>query len=345
MKVVVSESHRLHAPGREYSRAGMGLYPETPARVDAILRGLGEAGLLEAIEPGACGAQALRTVHDGEYLTFLEGVYGVWERAGGRRELTAAVFAPRHSGQHSGRHSGARPPRDPLGQMGYYGYDTTPLVAGTWQAARAAAACALTAADVVAAGGGVAYALCRPPGHHAGPDSFGGYCYLNNAALAAVRLADRGGVAVLDIDYHHGNGTQAAFYASDRVLYVSLHADPDWEYPLYWGRADETGEGAGRGFTRNLPLPPGTGDGAYLEALRVGLNAIADFDPAALVVSAGFDGYRGDPLGQFELTPEGFARIGEALAGLRLPTVVVQEGGYSPEGLRACAPALLAPMQ
>ena len=337
MKVVHTQTQRRHAPAREFSREGMGAYPETPARVDAILQGLGEAGLLDAVEPTDCGTESLRTVHDGGYLAFLEEAYGVWEQAGGKEELAAAVFAPRGSDP--------RPPRNRLGQVGYYGYDTTPLVAGTWEAARAAAACALTAADLVAAGGGTVYALCRPPGHHAGPDSFGGYCYLNNAALAAVRLADRGTVTVLDIDYHHGNGTQAAFYASDRVLYVSLHADPDWEYPLFWGRADETGTGAGRGFTVNLPLPPGTGDIAYLEALNRALEAVAGFDSTALVVSAGLDGYGGDSIGQFALTPDGFGRIGEALADLRLPTVVVQEGGYSLEGLRTCVPALLAPLQ
>ena len=340
MKVICSEQHRLHAPAREFSRDGMGLYPETPARVDAILLGLGDAGLLERVAPQDLGTEGLETVHGADYLAFLAAVYGVWRDAGAQGELASAVF--------TGRRPGARPPRDPLGQVGYYGYDTTPLVAGTWEAARAAAACALTAADQVAAGGDTAYALCRPPGHHAGPDFFGGYCYLNNAALAAAsllnrgRLLDRGGVAILDIDYHHGNGTQAAFYASDRVFFVSLHADPDWEYPLYWGRADETGEGDGRGCNLNLPLPPHTGDDAYLEALRVALEAIAVFDPAALVVSAGFDGYSGDPLGQFELTPEGYSRIGEAIAALNRPTVVVQEGGYSLEGLRACVPALLA---
>jgi acetoin utilization deacetylase AcuC-like enzyme len=313
----------------------MGLYPETPARVDAIVKGLREAGLLETgllepIGPAASGTDGLRpevlgTVHDVPYLTFLAEAHKVWRDAGREGELASATFA--------GRQRGARPPRDPLGQVGYYGFDTTPLVAGTWEAARAAAACALTAAEWVAAEGGTAYALCRPPGHHAGPDSFGGYCYLNNAALAAVRLADQGDLAILDIDYHHGNGTQAAFYGSDRVFFVSLHADPDWEYPLYWGRADEAGEGAGHGYNCNLPLPPHTGDATYLEALRDALEAIADFDPAALVLSAGFDGFSGDPLGQFELTPDGFGRIGEAIAGLGLPTVVVQEGGYSLDGL------------
>ncbi|MFH1570913.1 MAG: histone deacetylase family protein, partial [Gemmatimonadota bacterium] len=201
---------------------------------------------------------------------------------------------------------------------------------------------ALAAADEVAAGERAAYALCRPPGHHAGAGYFGGYCFLNNAALAAARLARQGPVAVVDIDYHHGNGTQDIFYDSDRVFFASLHADPDWEYPLYWGRADETGTGPGAGCTLNVPLPPGTGDGEYLAALGRALAAARAFGPSCLVVSAGFDGYGGDPLGQFRLTAAGYGRIGAALAGLGLPTVIIQEGGYHLDGLRTGVPALLA---
>jgi acetoin utilization deacetylase AcuC-like enzyme len=201
----------------------------------------------------------------------------------------------------------------------------------------AAADVALTAADLVADGAPAAYALCRPPGHHAGPGYYGGFCLLNNAAIAARALARRGRVAVVDVDFHHGNGTQDIFWEDPEVLYVSLHGDPAGHYPFFTGAADEAGGGPGAGTTRNLPLPD-----AYTEALDEALALVAAFDPATLVVSAGFDTYAGDPIGAFAVTTEGFGRIGAALAGVDRPTLVVQEGGYALEALGANAVALLA---
>jgi acetoin utilization deacetylase AcuC-like enzyme len=205
----------------------------------------------------------------------------------------------------------------------------------------AAADAALTAADLVAGGAPAAYALCRPPGHHAGPGYYGGFCLLNNAAIAARSLATLGRVAVVDVDFHHGNGTQDVFWEDPEVLYVSLHGDPAAHYPHFTGGADETGGGPGRGATRNLPLPDGTGDDAYLAALGQAMDQVAAFEPATLVVSAGFDTFEDDPIGAFKVTTGGFRRIGAALAAAGRPTVVVQEGGYAVEALGANAVALL----
>jgi acetoin utilization deacetylase AcuC-like enzyme len=214
-------------------------------------------------------------------------------------------------------------------------------VRGSFTAAVAAADAALTAADLVAGGAPAAYALCRPPGHHAGPGYYGGFCLLNNAAIAARSLATLGRVAVVDVDFHHGNGTQDVFWEDPEVLYVSLHGDPAAHYPHFTGGADETGGGPGQGATRNLPLPDGTGDDAYLAALGQAMDQVAAFEPATLVVSAGFDTFEDDPIGAFKVTTGGFRRIGAALAAAGRPTVVVQEGGYAVEALGANAVALL----
>jgi acetoin utilization deacetylase AcuC-like enzyme len=189
----------------------------------------------------------------------------------------------------------------------------------------------------VASGRRVGYAACRPPGHHAGPDFYGGYGFLNNAALAARALRAAGGrVAVLDVDYHHGNGTQEVFYREPLVQYVSLHADPDWAYPYFWGRADERGAGAGEGSTRNFPLRSGTEEPAYLEALEEAGRTVAAFGPDFLVVSLGVDTFEADPVGDFRLPRDAFARIGERIGRLRVATAVVQEGGYSVDAIGAC---------
>jgi len=184
-----------------------------------------------------------------------------------------------------------------------------------------------------------AYALCRPPGHHADVDLYGGYCYLNNAAIAARHLGER--TAILDIDYHHGNGTQSIFYADPSVLTCSIHAPPDDEYPYFWGEAGERGEGAGLGCNVNLPLPIGAGDAAYLDALDGGLTVLRRFNPRFLVVSSGFDIAAGDPVGGFNVTVDGFRAIGARIAALSLPTLIVQEGGYLPERLGEDATAFL----
>jgi acetoin utilization deacetylase AcuC-like enzyme len=191
----------------------------------------------------------------------------------------------------------------------------------------------LSAAETVANGKRNAFALCRPPGHHAGKDYAGGYCFINNASVAANWLSDKGKVAVLDVDYHCGNGTQDIFYERSDVLTISIHADPAFEYPYYAGYASETGSGAGLGFHKNLPLEKGTDDALYLSALEEALRSIDKYEPSYLVLSAGMDIYADDPLGKIRVTTEGIREIGRRISALRLPTVIVMEGGYNNEAL------------
>ncbi len=237
---------------------------------------------------------------------------------------------------------GGRRSASPFGELGWWCVDTaTPLVEGSYAAARAAVDVAVTAADLVADGTSLAYALTRPPGHHAGPDYFGGFCLFNPAAIAARRLTAGGRVAVVDIDVHHGNGTQDVFWRDPDVLYVSVHTDPDQQFPYFSGFADEVGAGPGRGTTRNLPLPPETGDTGHLDALRSGLEVVDAFGPAAIVVSGGLDTAAADPVGRLQLTPDGVEAAGRAIAALGLPTVLVQEGGYAIDALGELAGRLL----
>jgi acetoin utilization deacetylase AcuC-like enzyme len=208
------------------------------------------------------------------------------------------------------------------------------IVAGTYQAALASANCALSAAQAVAEGSErSAFGLCRPPGHHAGRDYAGGYCFINNAAVVANWLASKGTVAILDVDYHCGNGTQDIFYERADVLTISIHADPDYEYPSYIGYEDERGLNQGLGYHHNLPLPAGTGDDAYVEVLGRALQRIREFKPAYLVVSAGMDIYADDPLGKIKVTTAGIGKIGAQIASLEIPTVVIMEGGYNNDAL------------
>ncbi|MEM6357322.1 MAG: histone deacetylase family protein, partial [Pseudomonadota bacterium] len=221
-------------------------------------------------------------------------------------------------------------PRSAVGQAGYHQADTAcPIGPATWDAAYLSAQCAVAATEAVLAGAKAAYALCRPPGHHAFTDLAGGFCFLNNAAVAAEALTTAGRrVAILDIDVHHGNGTQGIFYARRDVLTVSLHADPVRFYPFFWGHADERGEREGLGANLNLPLPRGTDDEAYLDALERALERVAMHAPDVLVVALGLDAHEGDPFKGFAVTTSGFGRIGSRIAKAGLPLVLIQEGGY-----------------
>jgi acetoin utilization deacetylase AcuC-like enzyme len=227
-----------------------------------------------------------------------------------------------------------REPRSIGGRAGHWAFDTSsPILAGTYGAARSAVDVALTALDGVLDGATAIYGLCRPPGHHAARAMYGGYCFFNNAAIAAQAAAARTAepVAILDLDYHHGNGTQQIFWRRGDVLYASLHADPDYQYPYYLGRADETGEGEGAGTNLNLPLPPGTGNAAYLDALDAALERIGGFGGSLLVVSLGFDTYAHDPICDFALTTDVYHEIGRRVAGTGRRMVILQEGGsYRP---------------
>jgi acetoin utilization deacetylase AcuC-like enzyme len=324
MRVVYSPLHARHDGGVELHRGALLPSFESPVRAQFILEALQRGGFT-VVPPRDIPETRLLSVHDAEFVEFLRGAYARWTDRGRDGSMLPSGFPARGLRQDH-RPSGIH------GSMGYYTFDaSTPIVAGTWVAALAAARCAMTAAALVTEGDSAAYALCRPPGHHAGRSFYGGYCYLNNAALAAQYLRDHGcaRVAVLDVDYHHGNGTQEIFWERDDVLFVSLHATPESEYPYFLGYADERGAGPGDGCTLNLPLPLGTGWQEYRAALDVALAAIGRFTPDALVVSLGVDTFEADPISAFKLTVPDYARLGAGLAAAGLPTVLVQEGGYA----------------
>jgi acetoin utilization deacetylase AcuC-like enzyme len=333
VKIIYTETHRLHVPEKDLSEADKTLY-EVPKRAEVILRALQDRGFRDIIEPTEYPLDSILVVHDPDYLHYLENIYEAWVAASEPKEgVVTHTFAVRNLG---------RKPKELARQVGYYCFDVAaPIVEGTYKAALSSAFCALTGADLLISGEKAAYALCRPPGHHAGSDIYGGYCYLNNAAIAATQLSRESKVAILDIDYHHGNGTQEVFYNSSRVLFASIHADPNRAYPFFSGFPDENGVGAGIGFNYNFPLPEHTDEGEYLKTLEEALDVIGRFAPGFLVISAGFDTFRGDPLGDFDLTLDSFSHVGERIADLRIPTLIVHEGGYNIEHLGECTANLL----
>ena len=325
MRVFASAAHRQHAPRFELSAGAMVPPFERPERVDIILARLGERGFGEATDPGAPDMEAIRAATDPGYLDFLRTAWDRWRAAGNTTDLIAANWPAR-------RMQTARPPREIEGLAGYYALAAeTAITRGTWDAALASAALAQTAAGAVANGARAAFALCRPPGHHATADMYGGYCFLNNAALAVARLqaAGAGRVAVLDVDFHHGNGTQDIFYDRGDVFFASIHGDPLDAFPHFLGFADERGAGPGEGANLNLPLAPGTGWDGWSEALEVSLAAIAAHGAEALVVSLGVDTYKDDPISFFRLESADYLKMGARIAGTGLPTVFVMEGGYA----------------
>lgn len=321
MKAFFAEEQKRHDPKGFLSSGAPKPNPEQPARADRLLAGARAAGC-EIVRPKDFGQGPIAAVHTPEYLEFLENIFERWQRIEG---ASAEVVPNIHP---LGRDSGY--PASAVGQAGYHMADTScPISAETWGSARWSAWSAVAAAEAVSAGALAAYALCRPPGHHAFADVAGGFCYFNNSAIAAQRLRKTAArVAILDVDLHHGNGTQGIFYARGDVLTVSIHADPVRFYPFFWGHADERGEGQGLGYNLNLPLPRKTGDEGFLEALDAGITRVRAFAPEALVVALGLDAFEGDPFGGLSVTTPGFARIGAAIATLKLPTVIVQEGGY-----------------
>ncbi len=334
MKVVFHEDSRLHQPRAFLVNGRMAESPELRERCQVLLNAALEAGH-ELLAPENHGRRPLAAVHSPEYLQFLETIYERWQRIEGAGEEVLANIHPDH------RQAGY--PKSAVGQAGYHMTDTAcPIGPLTWRSAYASAQSAIHAAQLLPAGERAAYALCRPPGHHAFKDRAGGFCFLNNTAIAAELLrAAFGPVAVLDVDLHHGNGTQGIFYARADVLTVSLHADPARFYPFFWGHAQERGDGLGLGFNLNLPLPRGSGDGVFLEALEAALARIRAFAPAALVVALGLDASERDPFGGLAITTDGFARVAERIAGLGLPSLLVQEGGYLSEELGANLAAFL----
>jgi len=337
VQIVYSPRHRQHATDAVDLNGFPFVSEEEPIRVEVILNALLHAGLGTLVSPTDHGDGLILDVHDADFLDFLRHAY---ERSAALFGEEGPVFvwtpAPRGA---------ARKPQGFMGQKGYYAFGWgTPILEGTWDAAYWSAQCALTAADLVQAGEPAVYALCRPPGHHAAADLFGGFCYLNNAAIAA-RYLQRSGhrVAILDIDYHHGNGTQSIFYSDPTVLYCSIHAHPDHAFPYFWGAAEEQGAGPGRGFNVNIPLALDIGVVDYLRALEIALERVHAYGPDVLVLCAGFDIAEGDPLGGFDMTTKDIAEIARRIAEQALPTLIVQEGGYRPESLGEQVSAFLKP--
>ena len=321
MIVVFDPAQMAHDPQFFLSSGAPRPCPEQPARAQALLAATARMGL-PAQAPADRGEAAICAVHPARYLTFLQNIHTRWSRIEG---ASAEVIPNIHPDRRDVGY-----PDSAVGQAGYHMTDTScPIGPHTWGAAYASAQTALEAAEAVRGGARAAYALCRPPGHHAFAELAGGFCYLNNSAIAAQYLTDRGArVAILDVDLHHGNGTQGIFYDRGDVLTVSIHADPIRYYPFFWGYAAETGEGPGEGANLNLPLERGTGDAGFLAALDTALARVAAFAPTHLVLALGLDAYEGDPFAGLAVTTPGFGQIGRAIAALGLPTVIVQEGGY-----------------
>ena len=332
MHTFYNPDHAAHSGKLEMFRGRMVPCHEVPARQDHVLAQLRAQKLGPLQTPPHFEDTHMLAIHSARYLQFLQSAWAQWvalEPANAERDAIPSVWPTRSFRSDI-------EPDNFAARMGLYSFDAgTPLTAGTWQAARSGANCALAAAQHIVQGGRAAFALSRPPGHHAGADFFGGYCFLNNAALAAQYLRDNGlaRVAVLDVDYHHGNGTQSIFYDRPDVFFASIHGDPRTEYPFYLGHADERGQGAGLGSNLNLPLPRGSDYARWSEALDRALKAIADFGAQAVVVSLGVDTFVGDPISGFGLQTDDYLRMGERLAAIKLPTVLVFEGGYAVEAV------------
>jgi acetoin utilization deacetylase AcuC-like enzyme len=347
MPVVWSDRHRLHEPDGEVWLGVRTPGTEVPERAERIRAALTEAGARFA-DPGAPGDGALLAVHDQALVDYLSAAWSDWEAAGYPRDPGQDRVVP-YLFPHPGLVTGVEPApaAAPSARAGQFAYDTMTLIGpGTWQAARAAVDVAVTAADLVLGGEPAAYACCRPPGHHVTRSAFGGSCYLNNTAAAAARLRDGvdGPVAVLDVDAHHGNGTQSIFYEDPRVLTGSVHVDPGegW-FPHFLGFARETGAGAGAGANLNLPLAPGAGDDEWVGAVRELARWAGE--ARALVVALGVDAAGGDPESPLAVTGAGFRAAGRALGELGLPTVVVQEGGYDLDAIGALVVEFLSGLE
>ena len=324
MRIYYDEHHASHAPAAYVSRGQVKPCPEMPDRADILLDAVQSAGH-DIMTIGSFGMAPVRAVHDARYLRYLEHAWSQWEKL------------PDHSEEvipnvHPGRNMRGKP-KAVVGLAGYYHADcASPIGPGTWDGILVSANTALSAAKFVMehGSGAYAYALCRPPGHHAYADMAGGFCFLNNTAIAAQYCRDHGAerVAVLDVDVHHGNGTQGIFYSRADVLTVSLHGDPAHFYPFFAGYVDEAGEGDGEGRNVNIPLRRGTADDAYIARLEAALERVREFAPDVLVLALGLDASGEDPLAFLNISTGGFARIGAAVGALALPTVLIQEGGY-----------------
>ncbi len=326
MLTIYSENHKLHHGNGELMNGSIVPCFEMPRRAELVLERVRDVKLGEVIAPRDFGLTPLRKVHSSAYINFLETAWTDWAALGRDFDALPMTWPVRGMNQ-------LRPPQQIEAKLGFYSFDGgAPIQAGTWRAVYSSAQVALEGAAQLAHISS-AFALCRPPGHHAASDYMGGYCYINNAAVAAQALLDGGAkrVAILDIDYHHGNGTQGIFYSRADVLVVNLHGDPVFEYPFFLGHGDEIGSGAGEGYNLNLPLPAGTTFVAWLAALEVACARVSGFAPDAVVVSLGVDTFKDDPISQFQLASEDYLRVGQRIAALGLKTLFVMEGGYAVE--------------
>lgn len=326
MKVVFAEEQLLHDP-QSFFLSGVAVpHPEKPERATRLLQAALDVGL-ERQSPAEIGLEYAIDLHSERYLEYLKDIYPRWARIeNGSAEVIPTVHPDMRSGGY---------PASAAGQAGVHQMDlSSPINANTWTSALWSAHSAAQAAANVLGGDAASYALCRPPGHHAAREYAAGFCYLGNTGIAASALRERfTRVAIVDVDVHHGNGTQDLFYDRSDVFTLSLHADPVRFYPFHWGYATEIGSGDGEGMNLNIPLPRGTRDDAYLLELDAALSTLTAFEPQALVVALGLDAFEGDPFQGFSITTNGFNRIASLIGELALPTVLVQEGGYLSEDL------------
>ena len=328
MKAVLHEIQRTHNPKHFLGRGKLLPNPEQPERIDILQKGAEAAGCLFEV-PIDHGMGPIEAIHTVEYLTFLKTIHGEWiKMPGAADEVIANIHPVRQQASY---------PNSPIGQAGYYQADTAcPISAETWQAAYWSAQTAVSAAELIIKSETNVYALCRPPGHHAFADLAGGFCFLNNSAIAAEHLRASGmRPVIVDVDVHHGNGTQGIFYDRDDVLTISIHAEPTDFYPFFWGNEQERGKGKGLGYNFNFPLPQGTGDKDFLTILEKALRQIEIYGADVIVVALGLDAHETDPFKAFTITTPGFAEIAALIATLKLPTMHVQEGGYLQPALGA----------
>lgn len=327
MKTIFSPLHAGHSDTLELVAGELVPGFEKPSRAEFIKARLESERLGPILPPEAHDLSAAKRVHAADYIDFLPTVWSAWEAAGHSGPALPFVWPTR------GLRGDVRPHATEA-RLGFYSFDGgAPFVQGTWDAIKSSYDVALTAAALVNNGERAAFALCRPPGHHAGSAFMGGYCYINNAAVAAQWFRDQGAarVSILDVDYHHGNGTQEIFYARGDVQVLNLHCDPLTEYPFFLGHADERGQDAGEGFNHNYPMPAGTTWERWSAALDDACARITDYGPDAVIVSLGVDTFEKDPISEFKLKSSDYPLIGRRIAGLSLPTLFVMEGGYAVE--------------
>ncbi|MFA8441985.1 histone deacetylase family protein [Yoonia sp.] len=323
METIFTERHALRNSRTELFGGQLVEPFERPSRAEYIIDRVREVALGPVNEPDDFGMAPITAIHDADFIAFLQVAWPDWQAAGFKGEAMPTVWPARRMSH--------RIPTDVEGRLGYYALSgETAISEGTWEAAYASAQVALTGAERINQGARAVFSLCRPPGHHAAIDMYGGYCFVNNAAVAAQHLLDTGAkrIAILDVDFHHGNGTQDIFDARDDVLFISLHGDPMDAFPHFLGHAEETGTGAGDGYTINYPLPPKTDFATWRAALQKALAQIKDYAPDALIVSLGVDTFETDPISFFKLKSDDFTTYGADIATLNLPTLFVMEGGY-----------------